>query len=467
MAYLHRLIFALLLCVCGGAYASFPATQTNTSACTVAPCYVYKTYAPNGYLVGTYSTLQAAKDEVTTRLAQGGAVEGGPQYFNYRTSSGYLYTNIMIRYDGGAPVAAVYSCPANATLSGSTCTCNAGLMQSGSSCADINNCPKAGTVAGRWERPYVAGRGISDPYLICDGATPAGSPDGALCVVSIVGDMAVGSPPVVYGQATFTGAKSANCTGDGGSGATPGSGNSTPPVQGQPAPTPCKAGYAPGSVNGVTACYPAGSDGKPVTTPSTGSTTTSVDGNTPTSTGITSSTECALGRCTTTTSTTTTVNGTSSTTTSTKTESQGDYCKENPRSMQCVTSSWGGSCSASFTCDGDAVMCAISKEQHIRNCKLFDDVSSTEAQLYGSEKGKTGSQTSSLPGSQSIAISSGSFDTSDAIGGGTGCIADKSVTVAGSVISIPFSTVCGHLAMLGNILLAVSFLLAGRIVVRG
>lgn len=67
---------------------------------------------------------------------------------------------------------------------------------------------------------------------------------------------------------------------------------------------------------------------------------------------------------------------------------------------------------------------------------------------------------------ENVSIGPASFDTSDAIGGGS-CIADKSVTIAGSSISIPFSSVCGHLAILGNVLLAVSFLLAVRIVTRG
>lgn len=490
MAYLHRLMFAALVLLTSGlpstSFASFPATDTTPpGSCTVAPCLEYsaQNYTDNSVNPsGWRSTIAAACEVYRARLDAAYAtspayvpfVFQGPTAGNtgcsFRSAGSQIFRNASLYSRTASPVTPSYSCPSNSTLSGSTCTCNSGFTQSGSSCVvpDINNCPAAGTSAGRWSHPYTTG--VSDPYSICDGATPSGSPDGSLCVVVIRGDIAVGSGAdrVVYGEASYTGGKSSSCDGNGGTSTTPGSGNSPTPVQGEPAPTPCKSGYAPGTVNGITSCYPAGATGKPVTTTSTGSSSTSVDGNTPTSSGTSTSVTCQLGNCTSTTSTTTIdAAGVSSTTVTTKSESEGDFCKSNPRASQCVISAWGGSCSANFTCDGDAIMCAITREQHIRNCKLFDDMSSPEAQLYDAEKGKTGEQTSALPGSTSIQVSSASFDTSDAIGAGSGCIADKSVTVVGFVVTLPFSFICGHLAMLGNILMFVSFLLAGRIFVRG
>lgn len=453
MAYLHRLIFAALVLL--------SSWLPSTSYAAITPPTVYTTNAAHGFTASTAAASCTAAGEYY-RVS-----------WNRPTAVGTLSGTTVCNVSGIGSYSVTSgpgACPANSTKVGSVCNCNSGFSQSGSSCVvpDVNNCPAAGTSAGRWSHPYTTG--VSDPYAICDGATPSGAPDGSLCVVVIRGDIAVGagSDRVVYGDATYTGGKSSSCNGDGGTSSSPGSGNSPSPVQGEPAPTPCKAGYAPGSVNGITSCYPAGASGKPVTTVSTGSSASSVDGNSPTSSGISTSVTCQLGNCTSTTSSTVIDgSGVSSTTVTTKTESEADFCKSNPRAAQCVTSAWGGSCSTSFTCDGDAVMCAITREQHIRNCKLFDDMSSPEAQLYNSEKGKSGEQTSTLPGSTSIQISSASFDTSDAIGAGTGCIADKSVTVAGSVVTLPFSSICGHLAMLGNILMAVSFLLAGRIVVRG
>ncbi|WP_200947622.1 virulence factor TspB C-terminal domain-related protein [Acidovorax sp. Root568] len=127
-------------------------------------------------------------------------------------------------------------------------------------------------------------------------------------------------------------------------------------------------------------------------------------------------------------------------------------------------SGFGGSCMSGYACEGDAIQCAIAKEQYARNCKLFDDTSA-ESDLYNANKGKTGNQTGDLPGNETISLS-GRIDTSDPLGGG-GCIGDLSVTVWGQGVSLPLSNLCQYLAMLGNILVAVSMLLAARIVTRG
>ncbi len=125
---------------------------------------------------------------------------------------------------------------------------------------------------------------------------------------------------------------------------------------------------------------------------------------------------------------------------------------------------FGGSCMSGFACEGDAIQCAIAREQYARNCKLFDDTSA-ESDLYNANKGKTGNQTGDLPGNETISLS-GRIDTSDPLGGG-GCIGDLNVTVWGQAVTLPLSNVCQYLAMLGNILVAVSMLMAARIVTRG
>lgn len=142
------------------------------------------------------------------------------------------------------------------------------------------------------------------------------------------------------------------------------------------------------------------------------------------------------------------------------------FCKENPDSPICKNGTFGGSCAANFTCDGDAIQCAIAKEQHLRNCKLFDDPSD-ESRLYDAEKAKDPNRkvTSGLPGNETVDMT-GRIDMSDAIGGG-GCISDLSISVLGQSISLPISVICPYLAMLGNVLVAVSLLLAVRIVGRG
>jgi hypothetical protein len=459
MAYLHRLIFVALVLLSSWlpttSYASFPATQSDlpySGACTTSPCYV----STIGF-VNTQSYSTAAASQEAAKNTFNATHTPSDYYLESQTSTSFLIRSTSASYssysgstaNSGAPVSVTYSCPANSTLSGSSCTCSAGYSQSGSSCVDVN-AQKCADAKGGVDlfTGFSSLPTFGASFCPSDGAASscAATVSGGYCVIK-------GGVKTCTHEVTYTGT---TCT------------PPAPSPTESPVPTPCKGTY--GQVNGVDVCLPLGSDPSATveTSKKTETTVTPPDGNSPTVSSTDQSSSCTGSLCKTTTTTTTgPVGGPTTTTTQEKTESKDDFCKENPRSSQCITSSFSGSCSASFACDGDAIMCAMSREQHIRNCKLFDDFSSSEAALYASEKGKEGEQTSGLPHSESIAIGSSSFDTSDAIGGGSSCIADKSVTVAGHVVSIPFSSVCVHLAILGNILLVVSFLLAGRIVVRG
>lgn len=452
MAHIHRVIFAALVLLSSWlpstAFASFPATQSGGTSWEIRN-------SNNGLeLAGPFSSKADAYAQNLSRLRS-----ANPSRTISELGEGYQYSGCMGYSNNGSfwvshcaasyTLPVTYACPAGSTLSGSSCTCNAGLTQSGSTCVnpDIQKCSDAKGGVDLFD-------GFSSLPTVGASFCPSNG-NASSCASTVVGGFCVIKASVK------------KCTHE----VKYGGGTCTPPAPTpteSPVPTPCKGTY--GQVNGVDVCLPLGSD--PSVSIETGkkteTTTTPSGGGGSTTTTEQGTSTCIGSQCsTTTTKTTTGPDGVPSTSTETKSESKDDFCKNNPRSPQCISSSFSGSCSAAFSCDGDAVMCAITREQHTRNCKLFDDNTSTEAQLYGAEKNKVGSQTGSLPGSQTVAISSSSFDTSDAIGGGSGCIADKSVAIAGSVVTIPFSNVCGHLAMLGNILLAVSFLLAGRIVVRG
>jgi len=243
-----------------------------------------------------------------------------------------------------------------------------------------------------------------------------------------------------------------------------------------PKPAPpkekCPSGFT-GTVNGVEVCVNKRPDS------GVGDDTKETEENNGTDTKKTktdSRTECKNGVCTTTTTTTTTTTnnstGASTTTSNTTVSTQGQkgFCAENPGVKICDTgeddgSAFGGACGSGFTCEGDAIQCAIAQEQHRRACKLFDDTSE-ESQLYQSNKGKEGNQTTNLPGNETVNIA-GRIDSSDALGSSAAGIADLNVTVLGQSISLPFSMLNPYLAALGNVLLAVSFLLALRIVARG
>jgi len=144
----------------------------------------------------------------------------------------------------------------------------------------------------------------------------------------------------------------------------------------QPLPDPPPKGMCQGTQNGVTVTVPCDStsnNGGP--TSSGGAPTTGPSGpDSPASgaTGTKSGTDCTGDTCTTTTTTTkNNGNGTDTTTTDTETTDKGTYCKDHPGDPNCTDQKpgWGGSCTAGFTCTGDAVQCAIAQETYRRNCE--------------------------------------------------------------------------------------------------
>jgi len=235
-----------------------------------------------------------------------------------------------------------------------------------------------------------------------------------------------------------------------------------PPIDsdkpGAPAPTPCKPGTFSGTVNGVSVCVPPTGD-KPVST-NDETKTTNPDGSTTTKTKETS---CDGANCTTTTTTTTVPAGGGAGQTSTEKQEkpQKAFCEENPTLSICKSGSFGGSCDAGFSCDGDALQCSIAREQHQRNCQMFDK-SSAESSLYDVEKGKTGDQTAELPGSTSVALSGASFSQAPVfVSQG---LSDLTLTVAGNTVIVEMTRLNEWLEILGLIAVAVTSLVCVRVV---
>ena len=257
-----------------------------------------------------------------------------------------------------------------------------------------------------------------------------------------------------------------------GSGSTPSGTTATLPAP----PSKCSAGQCPGAVNGTEICVPCTVQSS---TSSTSSSTTSTTGSgTSTTSSTTSGTKTSVttcdtstGQCSTTTTTQTSGGGSGQggTTTEKKDSPIGDFCKENPKASMCKDAEDGkfsGACQGGFSCTGDAIQCAIAKEQHQRDCQFWESESDERA-LYSQEKGKTGNVTADNPNNSTFSIGPGSFNTNDAIGSGSGCIQNRTVSVMGWSGLLPFASICPYLSMLGNVLLTVSFLLAARIVTRG
>lgn len=146
----------------------------------------------------------------------------------------------------------------------------------------------------------------------------------------------------------------------------------------------------------------------------------------------------------------------------------GDFCAKNPQAKMCKTeedSSFSGACGSPPACAGDAVLCAIAAATFASECHWNQPASAATA-AYDAAAANTGKVTDNLPGNSSMSLGAGSFDTSDALGGGS-CIADKSASIMGHSYVIPFSKVCPHLSLLGYVLMFVTFIIAARIVGRG
>lgn len=159
----------------------------------------------------------------------------------------------------------------------------------------------------------------------------------------------------------------------------------------------------------------------------------------------------------------------------TTTSDQSGFCGkvENKGNKVCrgqgdgTPSGFGGDCDKGFTATSDdAVLNAMAQEQYKRNCELLrtDKEPSTWLTAEGQ---KTGNRTGDNPNNGNVSIGPSNFDTSDALGGGGGCNLNKTITVRGLSVALPFNVLCDPLAVFGQILVAVSLLLAARIVTRG
>lgn len=377
------------------------------------------------------------------------------------------------------------SCPANSSPSGSECSCNEGYEEKNGSCVLPNPLDSCEDVVS-FCRDLTSKR--SD-FLV----SVSYRPDFVCQPLSIIPDV----PSNLSGCKvrgcnfmTFSGSVSykdafngKNYTGGEGSytGSTCHTADELPAENPNPpenADKPCKVGYSSGLVNGVRLCVP-GSD---ITTDGPKKSEENADGST---SETTTKTVCNNGECTTTETTTTkdasgNVTGTSSSTT---TQTESEFCAKEPGSPFCIgvgskpgnglegsedgkengSGTFSGTCETGFTCkEGDAISCAIAKRLHEDSCTLSKQTE--ESSLYNQSKGKEGSVTGDLEGNESYGFSNirstSRFSESS-------CFQDLTVSVMGESITLEFSKICPWLSNLGYVLVAVAWIIAATIVMRG
>ncbi|MEK8084887.1 hypothetical protein WNB94_00590 [Aquabacterium sp. A3] len=218
-----------------------------------------------------------------------------------------------------------------------------------------------------------------------------------------------------------------------------------------------------GEINGtpVDKCVPCntvttGTDktGTTETTNENGETTTTSTAGTQS----TSQTTCTGGTCTTTTTTTTTNDdGDEVTTTETTEQDKGSFCEENPNSQLCKTTAWGGAC-GNYSCDGDAVQCAQARAAAELLCKF--DTPADSAQVATAQQAIAGTLSGSTPDVISGAV--GDFNTTNPYT--ASCPGDIEVNVGGvATFTIPISTACPYIELIGWMLVAGATLAGARI----
>lgn len=347
----------------------------------------------------------------------------------------------------------------------------------GRDCTDLICPPKAGMSAGRLSHDTSIAQTSSPPGLSTLRYACIPTSGGGTTGCTAVTDPDIAFVDYPWNSVVMTGSKTwyvmgpskyngESCsmdvmgTGTGGTQTLP-EGLTDKPVE----PTQCPAGKVPGQVQGMTICVTPGTDAPVVTESKDEKKVTNPDGSTTTTTTTTTTTCTGAGSCTTSTNVTVTnapSGGGAGTTTSSVTAGT---CTSSVGCGMGDESAFGGTCDAGFTCKGDAAMCATAQAINKLKCKLID-AESTEKTLY--EGIKAGSVSSGF-GTETVAISSGSFSTADLIGGAAG-MTDRIVTIGGTgwskTVTLPFSNVNPYLQQFGTLLVAVAFLVAMGIVFK-
>ena len=295
--------------------------------------------------------------------------------------------------------------------------------------------------------------------LVCDAqCTAAGN-------MLETGTLSDGSGYAIYTGAVYTGvACTPTPTGSGAAATT-----STSPA---PAPQRPPPGKCPGQINGVDVFV----DCSTTSTTSTSSTTrTSGSGTATQSSTDTSSTntQCSGGRCTTTTTTTpgssSSGSSGSSPTSTTTSQDQSSFCKDNPTSPQCKAieqSTFGGSCAGAFVCTGDAAMCAAAKGANETRCALKPlETDANNATVQLGNTSATGQNPSDHPRNNKESRSIGTFDQTNPFSASG--VSDMSISVMGSNVVIPLSSLNSTLQALGQLLVALTMLCSALWLIKG
>lgn len=258
-----------------------------------------------------------------------------------------------------------------------------------------------------------------------------------------------------------------------------------PPTETPPPLNKCPTGSVPTGTDssGLTIC----TGNAPPTTPptktttSTPTTTTNNPDGSKTETKSTTSTNSDGSTTTTTTTTTIGADGQTTVTANTTTspapsgnpgdedmpEEKSDLCKLHPNLNVCKNSMVNGACEA-ISCDGDAIQCETLRTAAKLECSIRkdrEDAAASSLTSLGTAIGNGADPSASTLPSKATAVQVAMPSTLDSSGwlGGGAKFADKSFTLMGKTIVIPFSAPLEYLIILRYALMIASLLVSFRI----
>lgn len=234
-----------------------------------------------------------------------------------------------------------------------------------------------------------------------------------------------------------------------------------------------KAGKGFGYVNGNVMCVPLNK-----TQENKGNTSSAIkpDGS-KTDVKTDSTVKCDGTNCVTTTTTTTieynssgTQTGQSQTTQSTSkpdpassgsgTKGDSGFCAENPSSPMCQSGTFSGNCGSVPDCTGDAIQCATAKATFETKCALVADKNAVDNGVLALGGGDQ--ETHDATKRTEVNVTMG--DPGSSAGS---CPGDRSFSVSGQTIVIPFSQLCGGMDLMRIAILAVASFTAAMIILGG
>jgi hypothetical protein len=148
-------------------------------------------------------------------------------------------------------------------------------------------------------------------------------------------------------------------------------------------------------------------------------------------------------------------------------DEKSDLCKLHPELNICNNSQVQGTC-ALITCTGDAIQCATLRAAATMQCaqqKQIDDLNASPMKALGDSviagNDPIQSQIDGLKNGTTVDMQS--LDQNGWLGGGS-CFADKSFSVQGHSVTIPFSRACSALVVLRYAIMIVAMLVSFKIV---